>query len=117
MDRRTQLMTSNGLMIVAAIWLIVAPFVLGFSDQSNVMWNSIIVGIIVGVLAAYHIWAEPGQSWPSWVNAVLGLWVIASPWVYGNADMAEVMWNGIIAGIIVAALGLWSALTTTPTQA
>lgn len=40
--------------LVFGVWLIIAPFVLGFTDHTGSMWNHIIVGVIIGADA---IWA------------------------------------------------------------
>ncbi|MGB9804106.1 SPW repeat protein [Desulfofundulus sp.] len=37
--------------IVIGIWLIIAPFVLGYSRVVNAMWNDIIIGILVAVVS------------------------------------------------------------------
>lgn len=34
--------------LYVGVWLIFAPFVLGFVDQTAVMWNHIVVGLAVG---------------------------------------------------------------------
>lgn len=34
--------------LAVGVWLIVSPFVLGFSDQPIIMWNHIVVGILIG---------------------------------------------------------------------
>lgn len=34
--------------LVVGVWLIVAPFALGFSDQPAATWNQIIVGLLIG---------------------------------------------------------------------
>lgn len=39
---------------VVGVWLILAPFVLGFTDQSGPMWNQIVVGVLIGADA---LWA------------------------------------------------------------
>ncbi len=36
------------------VWLIIAPFALGYAEQSGAMWNHIIVGLLVGADA---VWA------------------------------------------------------------
>ncbi len=41
------------LSVVAGIWLIVAPFVLAYSELATALWNDIIVGIIIVVLGAW----------------------------------------------------------------
>ena len=57
------------------------------------------------------------QRWQDWLNVVLGLWIVASPWVLqhamaaagtmaGEAPLGQatqtVMWNMYIVGILVA---------------
>ncbi len=42
-----------------AAWLIVSPFILGFSALTTALWNQIIVGLLVGCLA---IWAAVATS-------------------------------------------------------
>src|SRR5215831_6540490 len=37
--------------LVLGIWLIISPFVLGFSYVFAAMWHNVIAGIVVGVLA------------------------------------------------------------------
>ncbi len=48
--------------------------------------------------------------WQQWVNAILGLWVIAVPFT-GLAGSA-LMWVLVITGIVVAVLGAWGAVST-----
>lgn len=40
--------------LVLGAWLILAPFVLGFTDQAGPMWNHILVGLLIGADA---LWA------------------------------------------------------------
>ncbi len=46
--------------------------------------------------------------WQQWTNVLLGLWIIASPFLFDNADSLST--NLIVSGLIVAALALWGAL-------
>ncbi len=46
--------------------------------------------------------------WQQWVNGILGLWVIAMPFILGITDSAT-MWTIAITGVVVAALGFWGA--------
>lgn len=45
--------------------------------------------------------------WQQWVNAILGLWVIAVPFLgmVGNA----LTWTLVVTGAVVAILGFWGA--------
>lgn len=46
--------------------------------------------------------------WQQWTNVLLGLWIIASPFLFDNADSLST--NLIVSGLIVGALALWGAL-------
>lgn len=37
--------------VVLGVWLIVAPYVLGYSTASTALWNDIIIGVVVAIVA------------------------------------------------------------------
>jgi len=39
--------TCGWVCIIAGIWLILAPFVLGYSANVSALWNEIIIGVIL----------------------------------------------------------------------
>jgi len=103
--------TASGLNVIAGIWLIISPFVVGFSDLFNPMWNNIIVGIAVLILAGIRA-ADPARNVVlSWINFLLGIWLIISPFAFQVSASPRILWNNIILGIIVGLLGMWSALS------
>ena len=65
--------------LVLAICLFISPWVVGFVADITPAWNAWIVGVVLGALtiAALSVFAE----WEEWVNLVLGLWLIVSPWL------------------------------------
>ena len=117
---------TSGINIVAGLWLIVAPFVLGHQGIQAALWNDVLVGIIVAAFAVARVARPLMNPSLSWINAVLGLWLIVAPFAlgYGRAVEAEAlaaegvvgaaptaMWNDIIVGVIILVLGAWSALS------
>jgi hypothetical protein len=107
-----QVRWASGLNIVAGLWLIISPFVLAYSGMQNALWNDVIIGIAVAALAAIRAGGWINQAWLSWVNLVLGAWVLVSPWVLGFTGDQTALWNNVITGAIVLILGGWSALAT-----
>ena len=87
--------------IVLGIWVIVSPFVLA-SHSSKAIWNNVITGALVCILAIIR-WSIHQRGW-SWLNLILGIWLVISPFVFFLSGAA--MWNNVILGIIVAALAL-----------
>jgi len=37
--------------IIAGVWLIIAPFVLGYSANQTALVNDIVAGVVVGIIA------------------------------------------------------------------
>jgi hypothetical protein len=44
---------------ILGLWLIIAPFVLHFSNNQVATWNSVIVGIVVAVLSIIRALSHP----------------------------------------------------------
>lgn len=111
-----QVRVASGLQFLLAIYLIISVAVAAFNGGDR--WNGIIFGIIVAILSASRFNGSSGP-WASWLNALIGVWLIISPWVYGYAGTGF-EWNTIIVGIIMIILGVWSAIATqsaeTPTR-
>ena len=103
---------ASGFNIIAGIWLILASFVLGYAAVEAALWDEIVVGAIVLVLAAVRVGNPARFPGLSWANLIAGLWLIAAPFVCGYADIGRAMWNDIIVGIVIAALAASSASMT-----
>lgn len=110
---RGQIATASGLNVIVGIWLIIAPFLLGHPAISAAVWNDVIVGILVLIFAGIRISGAYQAAWLSWINFVLGIWMIVAPFVFGYAGIsAAALWNDIIVGAIILVLAAWSALAT-----
>jgi SPW repeat-containing protein len=92
-------------LILGAI-LFFSPWIFGF-DAGKASQNAYIAGIVIAVLAiaalaAFAIWEE-------WLNLVVGLWTLVSPWVLGFQG-TKAMTVSVIIGVLVAilaAIELW----------
>lgn len=100
--------------LVLGLWLLISPWVLSYASEPMVAaWNAHIVGIIVAVaaiaaLVAFHKWEE-------WVNVVLGVWLIVSPFLLGYAMLTSALWNQIVVGVLIGILALWTAVSSEET--
>lgn len=41
----------NWINLLLGVWLILAPFVLGYSDTNKALWSDLIVGVVIVILA------------------------------------------------------------------
>lgn len=91
--------------LLLAVALVVSPWVVGFATEQYASWNAWICGALVGIVAigalgAFHEWEE-------WVNLLLGLWVVAAPWVLGFAAAIPARSTHIVFGLLIAAVAAW----------
>jgi hypothetical protein len=92
-------------LVLGAI-LLASPWIFGFASgaaSNNALVSGVIIAVIsIAALAAFAVWEE-------WLNLIVGLWVLASPWVLGFAG-STAMQVHIVIGVIVAvlaALEIW----------
>ena len=98
--------------VLLGIWVIISPFIVQFARLPAAMWNNVIVGIIIALLALVHT-SMPRQSGWSWANVILGIWMIISPFALGVMTTA-ILWNNIILGIVIALVAAGNASVTAP---
>ncbi len=105
--------TLNWLIALAGVWMIIASFVLGYGTGTPPFWDAFIVGIVFIVLGAWAalVNQEGTDRTLDWINALVGLWLLISPFVMSYANVTAPLYNDIIIGIIAIILGAWAALT------
>src|SRR2546423_6495501 len=92
--------TASVLNVIAGLWLLISPFVLGFSALQAATWDTAVVGVVV-LLLAWTRAANPDRYIGlSWVNLLLGIWLIISPFVLAYSTSPHATWNDVILGIV-----------------
>lgn len=44
----------------------------------------------------------------NWIGLVLGIWILISPWPLGFGGITIMMWNNVIAGLVLVLVNLWA---------
>lgn len=96
----------------AGVWEILAPFIIGYSAVTGGLVDAVVLG---GVLLALGLWTALSRSEGtiqglSWINAVLGVWLVVAPFIVGYSGNAGAMVNDIIVGAVVLVVEVWGAL-------
>ena len=107
--------TLNWLVVVLGVWEVLSPFILGTSHFAGALWDALILGIALVILAGWAALSQQATTAKllSWINVVLGVWLIVAPFIVRYSGHATALWNDIIVGIIVAVLSVWAANTKT----
>lgn len=82
-----------------------SPWFLGMFEMQMPAMNAVIVGLAVLGLSVLALGAY--QDWEEWLNIALGLWLAASPWLFGYSHLAVPMAVHIGLGLLVALLAAY----------
>jgi len=92
--------------LVLGLWVLSAPWILQQPTEGVAIWNFWIIGAVVTAVALLGLFAF--QVWEEWVNAGLGVWLLASPWLLGFSSITVATWNAVIFGALIALLACWA---------
>lgn len=108
------LRVTGGLEILSGLWLIAAPFVLNYAANGGSTVNDVLVGLAVLFLGGAQVLSgeESTSTWPSWLNALAGVWLVAAPFALNYATGSVAMWSSVIVGAVIGVSALSNALTT-----
>jgi hypothetical protein len=92
--------------LILGAFLFVSPWIFGF-DAGRASENAIIAGIAIAVLAIAALAAF--AVWEEWLNLIVGLWTLVSPWVLGFQGTTAMTVHVIVgaAVAVLAAVELW----------
>lgn len=109
---RTMVRWVSGVNVLAGVWLMLAPWILGYSEVTAAVANDIIIGLAVFVLALVREGKPLEYEGLSWTNFVLGLWLLVAPFVAGYGDVGAAVGNDITLGIVIVIFAAWSAVAS-----
>ena len=100
--------------VLAGAWVALSTWVAPAMDPGAVLSgaaqaNHLIIGIAVVALGLAGVFAF--RFWEEWVLALLGLWLLASPWLFGFTHVGPFVISDIVAGLLVVAMSGWVAFT------
>jgi len=103
------------------LWVFLSPWIFANADSTlaapltnGAEWNLWIVGGAVIVLSA--IAAVAYQAWEEWIAALLGLWLVASPWIFSFSDATAMTWSVAVSGAAIVVLAAWAAMSNPGTR-
>ncbi len=99
----------DGLMLLAGLYAAISPWVVHFRiSNAELAVNNLIIGIALAAFGLGLTIVGARMYQLGWVCAVLGVWMIISPWVVtiGHSPTRGMIWNNVLIGAVVCVLGL-----------
>jgi hypothetical protein len=98
--------------VLLGVWLVIAPWALGYGAQTNAVWNQTVVGVAISVLAMVRVAGVPNTRALSAAVMALGAWLVIAPFVFSYDQVADpevIYWNDIVVGALLVVLAAASA--------
>lgn len=109
----TAVQATSGVNVVLGLWLMITPSILDYQDRTSLAISQGVIGLLLLGSAGFRLGKPRSAPWLNWVNVALGLWLIVAPFVLLTSSAGDAAyWNSGITGAVVAALGVWSAVST-----
>jgi len=94
--------------MVLGFLLVVSPWLLRFTGLEAATLNAVIIGFLIFALSALALTLL--DRWEAYINGLLGLWAVLSPWLIGFTGYDYAMFAHVGIGIlvvVVAAIEIW----------
>jgi hypothetical protein len=91
--------------ILLGAWLIIAPYVLGYSTSRVELTNDIALGIVLVCCSWWILAAATSQAGASTLALLGGLWLIAAPFVLHYERFSRALHNDVIVGVLSTLVG------------
>ena len=86
--------------LVLGVWLFISPFI-GIGVTNDIAaWNSYVAGLVVAVFAIAAL--AHRYLWEEWLNLIIGIWIVVSPFMLHFTAQTGPTWNLVIAGLLIA---------------
>ena len=94
--------------VALGVLVLVSPFMVDERVAGLATLNAVVLGLIVTVISQFEIFGP--TVWEEVVNAACGLWLVASPFVFGYSAAGTLrFWHFTVGALIaiVAIVELW----------
>ena len=95
--------------VALGLWLLLSPWILGYSESSAATMNALFLGATLVFLEQLNL--DMHEDLEEWMDIVAGVWLVASPLVVGFTNAPAAAINAIAVGtltVVFAALALSS---------
>jgi SPW repeat len=86
------------------IWLCISPWALRFDLEPASTRAAVVTGVLLILVEAITLSAF--RAWEEWINVLLGVWLIAAPWIVATTSGAATA-DFVVVGLLVLALAIY----------
>src|SRR5690242_4027836 len=92
----------------------VCPWVFNYTDNTNALWASVIIGAAIVLVSLYKAVIQDSQYWEYWVVGLAGIVAVAAPFVLNFTALTEALWASIIVGVLAVLIAGYEVFFVQP---
>jgi len=100
--------TLSMLNVALGAWYFICPWVLGFSQHPNNPWSNWLTGSGIIIIALVQLSDLTELRFLGFIDAAVGAFVFASPWIFNYLDRTGRAANSLCVGAVVFLVGVTS---------
>jgi hypothetical protein len=98
--------------LVVGLWLLAAPFVVGYWDTFPATANDVALGVLIAAASLWMVLKADAPGWLDWALMIFGIWAVIAPFTLGYSARTIAMANDVAAGVIVIVLAIVRQVST-----
>jgi hypothetical protein len=88
------------------LWLLASIYFLQFTIYPDARFNAAMMGWMVIGISLTRLAVSPPWQWVGWVNVLLGIWIVVSPFAMGLGHVTDMMVSFVVAGVLLIVTGV-----------
>lgn len=100
---------------ILGLFLMFSPYIFNYANDPSATWVSLGSGFVVLVVSIWEGAEKKETRWEYWVAAIVGVFAILAPFIFGFGSITVATWTTVIVGAIIAILSgtkIWGGGTT-----
>jgi uncharacterized membrane protein HdeD (DUF308 family) len=85
--------------LICGVLLFLSPWALGFAGDLTAARTAWVGGVVIFIVALGAV--VQFAEWEEWIELIVGILVLISPWVLGFAAVHAALWSCVVLGVIV----------------
>ena len=86
---------------ILGLALMIAPFVVGYSNNIIAVWTSLLIGAAVAVVSGVEALRKETERWEYIAAVILGIAGILAPFVLNYTSHTQALWSSIMIGALI----------------
>jgi SPW repeat-containing protein len=97
--------------VVAGLWLIIAPFALGYYTTNTVATTeAVLAGLLIAAFAFWPAWSAVAPGYVDYLLMLFGAWSAIAPFALAYQHLEVALYSDVAVGVIVFAAALARAI-------